>query len=311
MADKKLSALTELAATPAVDDEVYIRDISELAAAESKRITTANLLGSCLLADGSRALAGAWDMGSQVLTNVNIDGGTIDGVTITSPTINGTIATTGLTMPAFTIGGTVTVNGQSFDAGSGKLRIDSTGSEVLELVSTRDLVYGAVLILEHISASPAVNDRVGIVYFVGRNDAAESVNYGWVTIQIADKGDGTEDGKFRIDLKEAGANNEALRLTSAGVLSVDASGIGAAAQVDEFDSFDDALLLRKGFSGKQMEVLEDIGIAERKDTGSGWMISLLGLGKLCAGGVYQNRAKIDDMDDRLGKLELALAQGGS
>lgn len=44
MADTKLSALTELAATPAVGDELYIRDISELAADESKRITIANLM---------------------------------------------------------------------------------------------------------------------------------------------------------------------------------------------------------------------------------------------------------------------------
>lgn len=34
-----------------------------------------------LLADGSRALAGAWDMGSQALTNVNIDSGVITGIT--------------------------------------------------------------------------------------------------------------------------------------------------------------------------------------------------------------------------------------
>jgi hypothetical protein len=44
MADTKLSALTELAAQPASDDEVYIRDVSEAASAESKRITIANLL---------------------------------------------------------------------------------------------------------------------------------------------------------------------------------------------------------------------------------------------------------------------------
>lgn len=43
MADTKLSALPELAAAPAVGDEVYIRDISEAAADESKRITIANL----------------------------------------------------------------------------------------------------------------------------------------------------------------------------------------------------------------------------------------------------------------------------
>ncbi len=44
MASTKLSALTELAAKPAADDELYIRDVSEIAADESKRITIANLL---------------------------------------------------------------------------------------------------------------------------------------------------------------------------------------------------------------------------------------------------------------------------
>jgi hypothetical protein len=43
MADTKLSALTELAAAPASGDEVYIRDISETAADESKKITILNL----------------------------------------------------------------------------------------------------------------------------------------------------------------------------------------------------------------------------------------------------------------------------
>lgn len=33
-----------------------------------------------LLADGNRALAGPWDMGSQALINVNIDSGTVDGI---------------------------------------------------------------------------------------------------------------------------------------------------------------------------------------------------------------------------------------
>ncbi len=45
MADKKLSELNELAASPAGDDEVYIRDVSEGASAESKRITVGNLVG--------------------------------------------------------------------------------------------------------------------------------------------------------------------------------------------------------------------------------------------------------------------------
>lgn len=50
MADTKLSDLTELAATPAADDEFYIRDVSEVAADESKRITFTNLLKNTAMA---------------------------------------------------------------------------------------------------------------------------------------------------------------------------------------------------------------------------------------------------------------------
>lgn len=58
MADQKLSELTELAATPAVDDEVYIRDISEDAADESKRITIANVMAAVGLNSKSSAYRG-------------------------------------------------------------------------------------------------------------------------------------------------------------------------------------------------------------------------------------------------------------
>ena len=46
MADTKLSALTELNATPAGTDELYIRDVSESASDESKRITVTNLVAA-------------------------------------------------------------------------------------------------------------------------------------------------------------------------------------------------------------------------------------------------------------------------
>ena len=46
MPDSKLSALTELAVAPATTDEVYIRDVSEAAADQSKRITIANLVAA-------------------------------------------------------------------------------------------------------------------------------------------------------------------------------------------------------------------------------------------------------------------------
>lgn len=69
--DSKLSALTELAVAPATDDEIYIRDISEAAVDESKRITWSNLFlnadlpgtldvtGSTTL-DGTLSVAGVW-----------------------------------------------------------------------------------------------------------------------------------------------------------------------------------------------------------------------------------------------------------
>ena len=56
-----------------------------------------------LLASGTRALAGAWNMASQAITNLNMDSGTIDGATITSPTLAGTLAGT------YSIGGTPTL----------------------------------------------------------------------------------------------------------------------------------------------------------------------------------------------------------
>ncbi len=44
MTDAKLSALLELAAAPATNDELYIRDVSDPALDQSKRITVANLI---------------------------------------------------------------------------------------------------------------------------------------------------------------------------------------------------------------------------------------------------------------------------
>jgi hypothetical protein len=67
MADTKLSALTELAAAPATGDEVYIRDISESAADESKRITIANLRNGGVLDDTSPQLGGNLDMQARLL----------------------------------------------------------------------------------------------------------------------------------------------------------------------------------------------------------------------------------------------------
>ena len=79
MPTKKVSALTELAATPATDDELLVRDISEPAASESKRITVDNLL-------------------SQV-KNLNLAGGDTE-LTIASGVVTRTTVNTASTLRA-------------------------------------------------------------------------------------------------------------------------------------------------------------------------------------------------------------------
>ena len=113
---------------------------------------------------------------------------------------------------------------------------------------------------------------------------------------------GTEDCELFFRLIDGGAQNDAVRILGSGQLSVDAdSGLGAAV-VGKFDEYDDALILRQGISEGALEKLEDIGIMTRKDTGSGWFLNLQGMSYLLAGGIYQNRAKIDDLEERLVRM---------
>lgn len=61
-----------------------------------------------LLADGTVALAGAWSMGSQNLTNVNIDSGTVDGITTLGLANSVDVGNVTMTMNGLTIDGTFT-----------------------------------------------------------------------------------------------------------------------------------------------------------------------------------------------------------
>ena len=65
MADTKLSALTELNATPQNSDELYIRDISEVAADESKRITRQNLVGGLASSGANTDITGLSGLNTQ------------------------------------------------------------------------------------------------------------------------------------------------------------------------------------------------------------------------------------------------------
>ena len=219
-----------------------------------------------------------------------------DGVVLTAPTLNGTT----------TLGST-----PIFDVGSESAEIDTTGlGKGLIIQSTQDGSTGSRLYLKHVTSSPVDNDKIGQIMFWGKNDAAQVVSFAELWGVAFDVTDGAEEGGFNFYGYDNGAQNQLAILSGAGVLDVDASSGLGAATVGEFDDLDDALILKQGISEKQLEVLEKIGVMKRKDTGSGWMLSIQAMCYLLAGGIYQNRARIDSLNSRLGKLELALPIGG-
>ena len=72
MADAKLSALVALAVAPALTDELYIRDVSEAAMDESKRITVANLIDTRLGSLGATCYVVASDAKAETIAYANI-----------------------------------------------------------------------------------------------------------------------------------------------------------------------------------------------------------------------------------------------
>lgn len=242
------------------------------------------------------------------------------GTTLLDDGTNLTLAGANLVLGAgLTLGGTVTLNVQVFDAGSGDAIVNTTGLlHGVVINSTNDGDYGAALDLYHISASPAANDLIGIVRYLGKDSAGNTTGYAEFQARIVDPADGSETAKWAVWIRNSGANNEAMRVAADGGLSIDAEAGGAAGHVLVFDDKDDALLLRDGISGQALEKLEEIGVMEQKDTGSGWLLNLRPMAYLLAGGIYQNRALIDNtvnmftarfesVDEKIERLESELA----
>ena len=226
---------------------------------------------------------------------------TLAGLTLTAPVINGTVTTTGLTLPAHTLGGTVTLNAQVFDAGSGWTEIDTTGEAGLLIKTTASANIGVYLDLYQDSSSPAVGDQLANIRIYGEDSGGTKTQYGAMRWTVVDPIDAQEDVAFSMWMRgpAQGGLDEALRLSSAGLLSVDVAGSGSAAQVDLFDDYDDALVLRQGIQQNNRELLADMGVLERKETGSGYMMKVQPMVRLLAGGIYQTRTLIDQTKEEL------------
>ena len=219
------------------------------------------------------------------------------------------------TLPAFTLGGNITTNGKSFDAGAGNAAIATTGANKgLAINNTNDDVHGASVLFRHTSATPAVNDTLGRLLYWGNNSTPADVEFGAFDCLSSVVTAGSEESRFEWTTKLAGAYNTAMQLSAAGTLGVDLAGVGTPAQVDLFDKYDDALVLRQGIQQNNRALLADMGVLTRKNNGSGYMMQLQPMVRLLAGGIYQTRQMLEDTREellvRLSEVEARLARAG-
>ena len=127
------------------------------------------------------------------------------GIGTSSPSttldVNGTINTSSITgLTSLGVAGTIAVTGTG------------TSDALLTLTTTEASNSASPIInLKRNSSSPADNDKLGQINFLGENSADQEVTYGRITTSIFDKTDGTEDGKMQIMLMENGTLTNAVR----------------------------------------------------------------------------------------------------
>ena len=197
MADRKLSALTELT-TPASDDEFLVLDTSESVAADkNKRIRYDTLL--------TEIPAGTVTAPSLGFTTDSDATGFFrsaeDEIAIsTGDTLNSKFTTTG-----FQVGsGTATAQLHTFKS--------TTGDDVIIENSEAGALEGPNVVFYRNSASPADDDVLGTLEFRGEDDAGNAQSYAEITSSIVDASSGSEDGRLDFVVTKAGSAATVVRL---------------------------------------------------------------------------------------------------
>lgn len=208
------------------------------------------------------------------------------------------------------------INGKQFDAGSGGSIFTTTGTWAANTFKKVNSDGTPVYVnFQVVSNTPANNDQLLSFQAIGNDSGMNAEVFGDIQINCTDVTDSSENGVFKVYLLDDGVSNEALYLTSDGILYVDDS-------YDTFDEYDDAELLREGISLGNKEALLEAGILVKKYvTGAynryivnrgeyvwegEYMVNTQSLLRLIAGGVYQNRDYIEELENRITELEKLL-----
>jgi len=119
---------------------------------------------------------------------------------------------------AVSMASTLAVTGAiTSSAGATITTADNTSQ--LTLVSTdADANRGPQFDLHRNSASPADDDALGYIRFIGENDASEAITYARLEAQAADVTDGTEDGLLAISTMVNGTISERVKFDATGVI---------------------------------------------------------------------------------------------
>tara|TARA_R110002073_G_C9341637_1_gene570043 strand:- start:86 stop:1045 length:960 start_codon:yes stop_codon:yes gene_type:complete len=114
------------------------------------------------------------------------------------------MATTALVTGVLTTTAATVFNG-GFAANDGSTISTADNTDTLTLISTdADANVAPNLVLYRNSDTPADNDQLGKIKFTGVNDNNEDIVYTEFVNQIRDASDGTEDGRFAINVMTAG-----------------------------------------------------------------------------------------------------------
>jgi hypothetical protein len=332
----------------AADEVELVANVLEPVTSDGVALGTTSLMWSDLfLASGSVINFNAGDITLTHSSNtLTVAGGTLAAAAITGTTIDATTD--------FTIGSTIITDGVITD--SSGLQIAANIDLALNTLSnvgasgnnwtSASLTHSGTSLSSVERTSSGTNSRLNVFDISHKTNGNMSAGFGPTLRFLHEDSNsgGKETGKlsFRVEgaddvtdfvlttfINPSGTTveNDVLKVTSAGVLSVDlGSGTGTDGdhtEIDIFDDYDDPVELQRythmqsekystiDERATSFEKMLDMGIiSEVPSSSSGYHMNLQPMVRLLAGGIYQNRERIDAqheaIDERLKRIEAAI-----